>query len=575
MGYSYTLNGQNFGASGNAPLPAGAVLTSGRPDTASEIKAKTIGGGSLPTGTSIGIDSQGNYTAGGQTYSQNNPNVVIPATSINNTPAINIPNAPTSVNLGNLISSNNTKLAGILSSSGITQDSNGLFNTSGTNTSGTASRMNTLAQTLSLMPKKDNLYSNPDIVNQNNAIEQKKQTLNTLTGNLNAIVSKAQADVLSVTGQGRGIPEAIIGGQQAQINKEAAIAALPVQAQIAVAQGDLQMAQEHLDTLIKIKSEDINNDYNYKMSVYSSIKDFVNKEQDIQLEAQKTAETRAYNEKMDNLKQIDSWQQTASKTGQGYLISSFAKLDPASPTFKSDISNIISKVQDPSVKLDLEMKKAEIAYKQEQTRQLKEPTKEEKKATTAALKEATSAVPVMQDKIKAIDAVMNSDALSSRVGTNLASRTPTGITDTLVKATSIVGIPTLINDAVQGVTGQGQDFAGGVHKLVSGLTLQSLIDAKARGATFGALSQGELSILANSASAINDWEIKDNNGKGIGVWNIDENSFKKELSSIKELTNRALLLSQGNILDQSEKSLLDNAYAPQNLITTPNSYFNQ
>ncbi|MEG7973033.1 hypothetical protein, partial [Listeria monocytogenes] len=85
-----------------------------------------------------------------------------------------------------------------------------------------------------------------------NQIQAKQTAVNNYQTQLNNIVAKAQADVLSTQGQGRGIPEVIIGGQQAQINKEAAIQSLPIQALLSSAQGDLQTAQAHVDKLFQI-----------------------------------------------------------------------------------------------------------------------------------------------------------------------------------------------------------------------------------------------------------------------------------------------------------------------------------
>ena len=50
------------------------------------------------------------------------------------------------------------------------------------------------------------------------------------------------------------------------------------------------------------------------------------------------------------------------------------------------------------------------------------------------------------------------------------------------------------------------------------------------------------------------------NGNRTGVWNIDEASFKKELKAIQDLTQRALLLSEGTLIDSEEQSLLDDVY---------------
>lgn len=578
MGFSYTLNGQSYGASGNSSLPAGAVLTSGRPDNAQEIKAKTIGGGTLPKGTSFSTDSAGNYTADGKTYSANNPNLVIDAPAIGSTPKYQLPQRNIN-DVGNVMASGNASLANLLSPAGYTQDKTGQFvYTPPKDTANPNQGMDMLGNLRSLMdmtPRKESVFNDSMVRSQQNEVQQNKATVNALTGNLNAITAKAQADQLALIGQGRGIPESVIGGQQAQINREAAIAALPLQAQIAVAQGNLALAQESLDNLIKVRSDEINNDFTYKMQLFSSVKDYVTKAEDRELKRLETLETRAYNDKKENLARIDEWQKMAVKTGQSSLISQFSKLDPSSPTFSADLNNITSKVTDPMVKLDVDMKKAEIDYKNKQTQLLGEPTKEERKKIDASLKEAQNSIPIMKDKVALVDTLSTHEGLSTSVGTNLLSRSPQGIGGTIVKATGVIGIPALIGDIKAGVTGQKQDFAGGVHKLTAGLSLQSLIDAKARGATFGALSEGELNLLSSSATAINDWEIKNDKGIGTGVWNIDEASFVRELNTIKDLTNRALLLSQGTLIDDSEQAIIDNAYNPQNMNVSVDNYFNK
>ncbi len=179
----------------------------------------------------------------------------------------------------------------------------------------------------------------------------------------------------------------------------------------------------------------------------------------------------------------------------------------------------------------------------------------------------------MQDKIAAATALKESKGLNSRVGTNIQSRTPQGVLGTIGKAATIIGIPALGSDAADKMSGAGQDFSAGVHKLVSGLTLDALIEAKARGATFGSLTEGELGILANSASQLNDWEIKDKNGKGTGVWNIDERSFKKEIDNIQNLTQRAIVQAGQSLFDNDEESVLDQTFNSKNQPIDPSNYF--
>lgn len=87
--------------------------------------------------------------------------------------------------------------------------------------------------------------------------------------------------------------------------------------------------------------------------------------------------------------------------------------------------------------------------------------------------------------------------------------------------------------------GAKRDFIAGVEQLVSGLSLESLVAAKSRGATFGALSDSEMRILSSSASKIGSWAKRDETGKVVG-YAIDESSMKKELKNISENLNNAI-----------------------------------
>lgn len=221
-----------------------------------------------------------------------------------------------------------------------------------------------------------------------------------------------------------------------------------------------------------------------------------------------------------------------------------------------------------SEKLDNAYKTAQINKINRESQLLGEPTAKEKKETADALLNAKSSILVMNDKIEAVDLLKKSGGLEYRVGPNRAMRQGAfiGIPGVLSAGRSV---PAAISEA----KGEGQSFAGGVHKLVSGLALDSLIDAKARGATFGALSDSELRILANSASAINDWEIKDKNGVGTGYWNIDEATFNQELNNIQNLTRRALILQEGKVFTDDETSALDSVYTTQQQNASPEDYY--
>lgn len=148
-------------------------------------------------------------------------------------------------------------------------------------------------------------------------ILEKQQKVNDLTSQLNQITTSAQANQLAITGQGRGIPEAIIGGQQAQIAKEAAIQALPVSAQLQAAQGNLEMAQQNLNTLFQIKSQDLTNQYNYKKDLVKGLWEIASAEEKRRLDKIDKLEDRKYQEGQDIIKSNNQIALEAAKHGAG------------------------------------------------------------------------------------------------------------------------------------------------------------------------------------------------------------------------------------------------------------------
>lgn len=133
-------------------------------------------------------------------------------------------------------------------------------------------------------------------------LRAKQQAVNDFTAQLNTIIANRDANKLRIEGQGRGIPEVIIGGQQAQIDKEAAIQALPVQAQLAAAQGNLQLAQDHVNTWGRILMEDATNQYNRKKEVLTSVRDFAVGIEFKRIEDLEAANERKYQEEQSLIK---------------------------------------------------------------------------------------------------------------------------------------------------------------------------------------------------------------------------------------------------------------------------------
>src|SRR3990167_601337 len=144
---------------------------------------------------------------------------------------------------------------------------------------------------------------------------------------------------------------------------------------------------------------------------------------------------------------------------------------------------------------------------------------------------------LLQDKVANIDSLINHRGMKKSVGP--------------------LGIGRWTPFRVDTWSGEVQDFVAGIHQLTAKETLDFLVNLKQQGGTLGALNQSELDILRDSATRINDWEIKDKRGNPIGKWNIGESQFKNELRTIQELTNRALLRARGGA---SVKSTTDDDY---------------
>ncbi len=191
----------------------------------------------------------------------------------------------------------------------------------------------------------------------------KQQAVNDLTGQLNAIVNKGQANQLSLVGQGRGIPEAIIGGQQAQIGRETAIAALPIQAQLSAAQGNLEMANDNLDTLFKIYSDDARNEFEARREQKKMVYEIASAKEKRELDKLDKLEERAYQETESIRKEVRDYAKLAMANGQADLsarISSLAR-EAGSPTFDADMQALVRKIKDPVQTAQLQKLNLEIS----------------------------------------------------------------------------------------------------------------------------------------------------------------------------------------------------------------------
>lgn len=126
-----------------------------------------------------------------------------------------------------------------------------------------------------------------------------------------------------------------------------------------------------------------------------------------------------------------------------------------------------------------------------------------------------------KDKVLSIDNIINNKTGKNfGVGANAFTRGQVANAASL----GIIGLAT---------GGAKKDFVANTEAVLSGLTLDALKNAKAQGATFGALSEGELNLLQNSASVIQQAKRVDKKGKVIG-YDIPQSTFDREMDKIKK-----------------------------------------
>lgn len=152
-----------------------------------------------------------------------------------------------------------------------------------------------------------------------------------------------------------------------------------------------------------------------------------------------------------------------------------------------------------------------------------------KNAVTAQEAQEASklAVPILRDKAGQIDGLLTDSGKKGAVGTNKLARI----------------------SSLELFTGKKANFVAGVEQLISKETLDTLIGVKKRGGTFGALSEKELALLAQTASKIASWRVykDDDPTKQVVAYKTTEKLFDQELKKLKSLTNRTIEQAGGSL----------------------------
>lgn len=201
----------------------------------------------------------------------------------------------------------------------------------------------------SLMGAQEDMTTGADVqkkLEKETQIKQLRQEESDYASQLNTITATRDAQVLSLEGTGRGQTEGFIGGEQSRINREAAIKALPVQAQLAAAQNKVQLAQDHINTWGSILMQDAQNKYNFKKEQFGALKDYLTDVEKLRLNKLEKENDRKFAEKQNNIQQLTAIMSDAAANGQGSLISQIKTLNPETLT-PQQLLNLAGQLRKP------------------------------------------------------------------------------------------------------------------------------------------------------------------------------------------------------------------------------------
>lgn len=142
---------------------------------------------------------------------------------------------------------------------------------------------------------------------------------------MTAISSKAETQKLALVGQGRGIPEVIIGGQQAKIDREAAIQLMPLTAKYQAVSGNVDTAKQIVADFIADERAYQSDMRDYRKTMFNAAINYADKEQAKAIRERERKEDRQFEEEDNFRTRQQKFMEDAIDSEQPELISSLQK----------------------------------------------------------------------------------------------------------------------------------------------------------------------------------------------------------------------------------------------------------
>lgn len=174
-------------------------------------------------------------------------------------------------------------------------------------------------------------------------IRQKEQAVSDANARLTAVTNQQQADIMAIRNQSstEGGTAGILSAREDAINRSAVIKALPIQAEVALAQDNLKYATDRLDTLASLRREDNQNKYERSVKLLEMTYNDMTAKQKEKADLAKEMRQRQYEITDSNISRQDSWAKVFAESNQPGLMSRVTGLDPADPNFRNKLSTVI------------------------------------------------------------------------------------------------------------------------------------------------------------------------------------------------------------------------------------------
>lgn len=327
------------------------------------------------------------------------------------------------------------------------------------------------------------------------------------------------------------------GREVTQEQRENAVRNSGLAAEAAILQGNIQAGRALAKDAVDIAMQDRTFQANAQLQAIDDLKEVVDEETRQLL----VKEERKYTEELNQMERVKTAVDNAVVSGAATASEMALLTDPnISDEERFDVASDIQARAAKEMR-DLQIQEAglNLAIKSEQLADLRTPT---------IATRPTSLIEVNGVK-KLID---------TQTGEEIATFGQEETTDEIVRAretaftnnidilkthpglNSSVGPIALARTAVGDKFGNKDEFIGSVENVVKNLTLNTFADAKEQGLTFGAMSQGEWDILAQSASKIAQWRQYEKEGiigfrketDRVAGYDVSESAFKKELDTL-------------------------------------------